>query len=354
MRISSELITQLSAAILRLYAPATPDELPKRFLSIVQGLLACENLAYNEFAEDRFSCLHEPAVSKDLSDIFSTYIDQHPSIDFVKRTNSTRTVKISDFVTTNEWHRSDLYNQFFRKLGIQHQIAFMFSVEGMQVGFAANRERRDFSEAHRFLLNSLSTHLSQAIANTQAMEKLQARLHQVADSPTCGGTIVFSDDEVVLFCSHKAADCVARFFGPIVTNRLPETLYRRLRPILNHPTLDTLSSGALQPLTIEGETSTLTVRLIPNHALNEHTLILEEHAISLPYSVFKDFGLTNREVEVLNWIVQGKTNPEIAIILAISVKTVGHHVEHIMSKLGVERRGAAALWAHQTLRSLHA
>jgi DNA-binding CsgD family transcriptional regulator len=51
----------------------------------------------------------------------------------------------------------------------------------------------------------------------------------------------------------------------------------------------------------------------------------------------------------LNWVTQGKTNPEIAIILNISVKTVGHHIEHIMSKLGVERRGGAALWAQQTL-----
>jgi DNA-binding CsgD family transcriptional regulator len=84
--------------------------------------------------------------------------------------------------------------------------------------------------------------------------------------------------------------------------------------------------------------------------ISEHILVFEEQVQALPFSKFKDFGLTNRQVEVLNWVTQAKTNSEIALILGISVRTVDHHVEHIMAKLGVERRGGAALWAQQTLR----
>lgn len=52
--------------------------------------------------------------------------------------------------------------------------------------------------------------------------------------------------------------------------------------------------------------------------------------------------LTRRECEVLHWIGEGKRNAEIAAILGLSPRTVSTHVEHILEKLGVETRTAAA------------
>jgi HD-GYP domain-containing protein (c-di-GMP phosphodiesterase class II) len=56
-------------------------------------------------------------------------------------------------------------------------------------------------------------------------------------------------------------------------------------------------------------------------------------------------GLTERELEVLRLIAQGKTNKEIAEALVITEKTAGHHVEHIYAKAGVSTRVGAALFA---------
>jgi HD-GYP domain-containing protein (c-di-GMP phosphodiesterase class II) len=56
-------------------------------------------------------------------------------------------------------------------------------------------------------------------------------------------------------------------------------------------------------------------------------------------------GLTEREVEVLRLLAQGKTNREIAAALVITEKTAGHHVEHIYGKAGVSTRVGAALFA---------
>jgi DNA-binding CsgD family transcriptional regulator len=354
MRLSSELLSRLSAGILRMYAPAAPSEIPSKFLGVVRAIMGCEDLSYNEFENGQFSCVLDPIVTPAFSEIFTSLSDQHPSITFLRQTRSRGAVKISDFMTTNEWYRTELYNEFFRKLDIRHQIGFMFLAGTVEVGFAANRKGRDFSETDRLILNILAAHLSQAIQNARALAKIQERMHHVADSPRGGGTIVFTCEGNILFCSHKAADCLQRFWGPLAANKLPEALYSWLQPVLNHPTFDHLSSGVLHPFTKVGEKSSLSVRFVPNHTANEHLLILEEQFRELPYSVFKEYGLTDRESEVLNWVMQGKTNPEIAIILNISVKTAGHHIEHIMEKLGVERRGGAALWAQQTLRSFYA
>jgi HD-GYP domain-containing protein (c-di-GMP phosphodiesterase class II) len=56
-------------------------------------------------------------------------------------------------------------------------------------------------------------------------------------------------------------------------------------------------------------------------------------------------GLTDREVQVLRLIAQGRTNKEIAEALVVTEKTAGHHVEHIYAKVGVSTRVGAALFA---------
>ena len=60
-------------------------------------------------------------------------------------------------------------------------------------------------------------------------------------------------------------------------------------------------------------------------------------------------GLTARETEVLSWIAQGKTNHEIGVILSASTGTICKHVEHILCKLDVKNRTAAAAIAFTAL-----
>lgn len=61
--------------------------------------------------------------------------------------------------------------------------------------------------------------------------------------------------------------------------------------------------------------------------------------------VFKK--LSPREREVLQEIVKGETNREIAANLFISVNTVKHHIHSILEKLGVENRRQAADFARE-------
>ncbi len=68
-------------------------------------------------------------------------------------------------------------------------------------------------------------------------------------------------------------------------------------------------------------------------------------AEATPDALAPALGLTPREAELLSWVVQGKTNPEIGIILGIQLTTVKKHLESIFAKLGVENRTAAVTLA---------
>ena len=55
--------------------------------------------------------------------------------------------------------------------------------------------------------------------------------------------------------------------------------------------------------------------------------------------------LTQREVEVLKLVTQGKSNRQIAQALCLTEKTVTNHLTHIFNKTGCENRAAAATFA---------
>jgi DNA-binding CsgD family transcriptional regulator len=55
--------------------------------------------------------------------------------------------------------------------------------------------------------------------------------------------------------------------------------------------------------------------------------------------------LTPREIEVLRLVARHCTDKEIAAELALSPRTVMHHVSSILGKFGVATRREAAAWA---------
>jgi DNA-binding NarL/FixJ family response regulator len=56
-------------------------------------------------------------------------------------------------------------------------------------------------------------------------------------------------------------------------------------------------------------------------------------------------NLTERELEILHLVADGRTNSEIASLLFISVGTVKKHIENVMNKAGIRRRTQLAGYA---------
>jgi len=79
----------------------------------------------------------------------------------------------------------------------------------------------------------------------------------------------------------------------------------------------------------------------------ERVLAIAERSSGAPAVDHDPTALTSREREVLQLLIEGRSNREIAEILFISHRTATTHVTHILAKFGVETRAAAVTYAFQ-------
>jgi DNA-binding NarL/FixJ family response regulator len=79
-------------------------------------------------------------------------------------------------------------------------------------------------------------------------------------------------------------------------------------------------------------------------ALDARVLALQPSSRGSGHLVYPA-GLTEREVQVLRMVAEGKTNQDIADALFRSVNTVANHVRHILAKIDAANRTEAAAFA---------
>lgn len=106
-------------------------------------------------------------------------------------------------------------------------------------------------------------------------------------------------------------------------------------------------STRVAPLVINRTSARITVRCMRDGTFS--VLVFEELLLRLPADRLVSLGLTPRETEVLQWLVQGKSSFEIASILNISVRTVSKHLGAVYLRLGVENCHAAVAMVHDEL-----
>jgi CheY-like chemotaxis protein/DNA-binding CsgD family transcriptional regulator len=113
-----------------------------------------------------------------------------------------------------------------------------------------------------------------------------------------------------------------------------------------------LATAPAQPLTVIRGAARLIFTAADVHSPEQWMIVLrEESDTARVQALIALFRLTQREGEVLHWVIQGKTNRDIGDILGMSPRTVNKHLEHVFEKLGVETRTAAATLATNRLRA---
>ena len=102
---------------------------------------------------------------------------------------------------------------------------------------------------------------------------------------------------------------------------------------------DAIAQGRVNAPLLNGQ---LQAQYLGQVGVGEAMLVLAVTPENATTQRLREAALTPRETEVLGWLAKGKTNRDIAEILALSPRTVNKHLEHVFEKLGVETRAAAA------------
>jgi DNA-binding CsgD family transcriptional regulator len=228
-------------------------------------------------------------------------------------------IKLSDFVTRRELHRTWVYDNWFRPLGVEHEldVAIPSPLWHTKTFLFDRAGGRDFTERERLILDLLQQHLARLWRTARTRRLLSSALAELdrVDEHNGRGVMLLGPGSEVEFTSPPAQRLLREFFPATAGGRLPAAL------------AEWLESDSAKPLTQHRGERRLSVTQA------DGALLLEERN--------EQTQLTTREREVLAWVARGKTNAEIARRLWLSPSTVRKHLENVYAKLGVTTRTAA-------------
>lgn len=168
------------------------------------------------------------------------------------------------------------------------------------------------------------------------------------------GFVVLDGASHVHWVGRRARHLLSESGLPVALGRLPKALEQWLEPVihgqvaavapLRRGTGDRSLVIAYHPHVDRGSGAMLSVE--PQGSSHGGASLDVEQSTPI---VADTLGLTRRQAEVALWMSQGKSNRDIAVILAIRPATVKKHAERIFAALGVENRTSAASVIHQAL-----
>jgi DNA-binding CsgD family transcriptional regulator len=153
------------------------DPFPAELLVELGRVVEADWIGYNELDRVRRRTLHATLRPGDdeeggvLDEAGWKILEDHPICRSQAR-GDFRTLKLSDFLTQRELHRSQLYNDWLHPLGVEHELELAIPSPLWHTRtFVLDRDkgRRDFSERDRLVLDLLKPHL------TRLWEKADAR-----------------------------------------------------------------------------------------------------------------------------------------------------------------------------------
>ena len=266
---------------------------------------------------------------------FQEVVHQHPLITRQLQSPDFAVHKISDFLAREDYHRLELYQDVYRCLGVEYQIAATIRTEPERVtAFALSRRQNDYTERDRAVLEMLRPHLVVAFNNLAlARENLAIQdtttlvLNELASA-----TIIVNSQGRILYHTGPGL----QWIGAASPGVLPANISGWVNPAAARR-----PRRVMHLATAAGE---IQIRAVPTSSPERLLLVLtRENARPLLPASTEDFDLSQRQLEVAGWICQGKTNAEIAIILGLSPRTVQKHIEHIFEKTGVDSRMTLAM-----------
>jgi len=339
----------------RLYAPrdagSFADWIARELRLLLGGHLG--NFARLELLAGEGAFTNSPAPGampeSEANTRFLRLCREHPCIVNEERTGYIGAVKISDFVSSAQFHRLRLYDEFYREIGVEDQIATSLLPPGPRMlAVSVSRDRRSFSERERLILDLLRPHLARAFFLSERLGRVDRARSTGALETYRQFLVEVSADGRLLDGTPEVRALFERHFGPAPrggAERLPGPLARWLAGESAADQSGKRLESPRRPLLHRLHGRTLLADRTDCRLTGRRFLLLEESTDPAALAQVAVRGgsasLTHREVEILAQVELGKTNKEIAGALAISPFTVRKHLENAYEKLGIGTRTGA-------------
>ena len=178
LRAALDLLGAMNEAALdkRVFAQLGVEQLPQLVASEFTTLSICH------LASGRREVFGLPAGALSEQDraAFDRHFYEHPLVRYHAYQGGRGTQRISDSLPIEQFRRSALYNDYYRRIRIDHAMALPIYVrDGVLVSFVLNRTRRNFTDRERALLDVLRPHLARLYQRLNRLGGLTAREAEV-------------------------------------------------------------------------------------------------------------------------------------------------------------------------------
>ena len=358
-RLRSGEIRSLNEFLAAGYAATAPTALAPTVIAHVRRIVRCDIASWNRVEPRGRESRVEPGAWKTDTatdppeasefpghlDVFERHLHQHPLLEHYRRTGDGRAYQFADFLARPRLRDLALYREYYRRIGVEHQIGVALNAPGPSVvGLALSRAGSRYTERERLLLDVARPHLLQMQRNADAVGRLEAEIGLLREAIDrgLGGLVALGPDGRVRAMTAGARAALDAYFGAPARDghSLPEVVRRWIAATVAASARRDDVAAPPGPFVLARGDGRLSLRMVGGR--DEPILLVEERRVAVDVAHLRRLGLTAREAEVLRLTATGATSAAVGRRLGISGATVAKHLDHIYRKLGVESRTAAA------------
>jgi hypothetical protein len=211
------------------------ETLPSRTLNSVFSLIPNEMVAFDGFGTDSNytgNLWYSPpgTVPDERIQLLANLMHEHPFYRDVIIGRRERTERVTHYVSLAEFHRTELYNEFYKHIGGDSQMCSTLVVSpDLYVACSLHRLMTDFTDREWELMNLFSPHLACTFRNAQFVQRVNEEVNQIQTALTAAkfGVIALDFDLRMQNQNQRAIEILHKYFS--LSGELPDEILRYVR-----------------------------------------------------------------------------------------------------------------------------
>lgn len=259
--------------------------------------------------------------------------------------NKKDVLSITDIMSYKEFEKTEYYNDFLKKGKLYHQVSLYLKSKDRligAIGILRPKENGDFSHREIIMLNNINRFVSQSLDAflNYSITKQKKELLEECTNEMPAGLITLDSSLNVMFANEPAREMCSEIIGSS-----PTVSVRNLVDMIDsqHYIKSLTPGSCIYFIAQQYKIKVMTIEVHGTYNAVETSYMIyiakeDRKNLNSYLKARNEFHLTNRELEVVDLILKGLSNKEIADKLFISNYTVKNHIENIFKKMDVTNR----------------